>query len=65
MTPPTSAAALLIVRAGSGPRERFVATTCRVEHGVVHATGRWRGRGPVVARTWPASRVEIRWLVVA
>jgi len=55
----------------NGSRDVFEADTCRVEHGAVHAIGRWRIRwgpgnrriryGERVARTWPTHTVVIHW----
>ncbi len=54
-----------------GSRDVFEAESCSIEHGAVHATGRWRTRwgpnnrhvryGERCSRTWPIHRVEIRW----
>lgn len=55
----------------TGTRDVFEADRCMVDHGAVHATGRWRTRwgpgnrfityGERVSRTWPTASVEIRW----
>lgn len=54
-----------------GSRDVFEAEGCTVEHGAVHATGRWRTRwgpgnrhisyGKRISRTWPVAAVEVRW----
>lgn len=55
----------------TGSRDVFEAESCAVDHGAVHATGRWRVRwgpgnrhiryGECVSRTWPVAAVEIHW----
>ena len=54
-----------------GSRDVFEADSCHVDHGAVHATGRWRWRwgpgnrhiryGERCSRTWPLASVEIRY----
>ena len=56
------AAAKLHVRTPSGARRIFLADTCDVAGGAVHATGHWKGGTERAEYVWPVRRVlQIRW----